>query len=204
MHESEKWKWSRLLQCMKVKNESEVAQSCPTLCNPMDCSPLGSSIHGVFQARVLDWGAIAFSSILYIVIALCSSPRAYWTPSYTRGSSSSVIIFAFSYWSWDSGGKNTGVVCRCLFKWFTFCQDSPWWPFRLGWPCTVWLIAALIYASPFTRTRLWPIKGTELEGDPFLCRVWSRIFMYHFSCTLSQSLVNWSHVAGKYTGACGL
>ena len=114
-----------LLQCMKVKNESEVAQSCPTLCNPMDCSPLGSSIHGVFQARVLDWGAIAFSSILYIVIALCSSPRAYWTPSYTRGSSSSVIIFAFSYWSWDSGGKNTGVVCRCLFKWFTFCQDSP-------------------------------------------------------------------------------
>ena len=146
---------------MKVKSESEVAQSCPTLCNPMDCSPLGSSIHGVFQARVLDWGAIAFSSILYIVIALCSSPRAYWTPSYTRGSSSSVIIFAFSYWSWDSGGKNTGVVCRCLFKWFTFCQDSPWWPFRLGWPCTVWLIAALIYASPFTRTRLWSMKGTK-------------------------------------------
>ena len=114
-----------LLQCMQVKNETEVAQSCPTLCNPMDCSPLGSSIHGVFQARVLDWGAIAFSSTLYIVIALCSSPRAFWTPSYTRGSSSSVIIFAFSYWSWDSGGKNTGVVCRCLFKWFTFCQDSP-------------------------------------------------------------------------------
>ena len=50
-----------LLQCMKVKNESEVAQSCPTLSNPMDCSPAGSSIHGIFQARVLEWGAIAFS-----------------------------------------------------------------------------------------------------------------------------------------------
>ena len=50
-----------LLQCMKVKSESEVAQSCPTLSDPMDCSPPGSSIHGVFQARVLEWGAIAFS-----------------------------------------------------------------------------------------------------------------------------------------------
>ena len=50
-----------LLQCMEVKSESEVAQLCPTLCDPMDCSPPGSSIHGIFQARVLEWGAIAFS-----------------------------------------------------------------------------------------------------------------------------------------------
>ena len=51
-----------LLQCMQVKNESEVAQSCPILSNPMDCSLPGSSIHGIFQARVLEWGAIAFSA----------------------------------------------------------------------------------------------------------------------------------------------
>ena len=50
-----------LLQCLKVKSESEVAQSCPTLSDPMDCSPPGSSIHRIFQARVLEWGAIAFS-----------------------------------------------------------------------------------------------------------------------------------------------
>ena len=50
-----------LLQCMKVKSESEVSQSCPTLSDPMDCSLPGSSIHGIFQARVLEWGAIAFS-----------------------------------------------------------------------------------------------------------------------------------------------
>ena len=48
-------------QCMKVKSESEVAQSCPTVSDPMDCSLPGSSIHGIFQARVLEWGAIAFS-----------------------------------------------------------------------------------------------------------------------------------------------
>ena len=51
-----------LLQCMKVKSESQVAQSCPTLRDPMDCSPPGSSVHGIFQARVLEWGAIVFSS----------------------------------------------------------------------------------------------------------------------------------------------
>ena len=50
-----------LLQCMKVKSESEVTQLCLTLCDPMDCSPPGSSIHGIFQARVLEWGAMAFS-----------------------------------------------------------------------------------------------------------------------------------------------
>ena len=50
-----------LLQCVKVKSESEVAQLCPTLLDPMDCSLPGSSIHGIFQARVLEWGAIAFS-----------------------------------------------------------------------------------------------------------------------------------------------
>jgi len=47
---------------MKEKSESEVAQSCLTLSNLMDCSPPGSSIHGIFQARVLEWGAIAFSN----------------------------------------------------------------------------------------------------------------------------------------------
>jgi len=46
---------------MKVKSESEVAQSCPTLHDPIDCSPPGSFVHGIFQARVLEWGAIAFS-----------------------------------------------------------------------------------------------------------------------------------------------
>ena len=53
-----------LLQCMKVKSESEVPQSCPTLSDPMDCSPPGSSVHGIFQAGVLQWCAIAFSEIL--------------------------------------------------------------------------------------------------------------------------------------------
>ena len=70
-----------LLQCMKVKSESEVAQSCPTPSDPMDCSLPGSSIHGIFQARVLEWGAIAFSlkgldSQYYL--------RYYFWPNYSK------------------------------------------------------------------------------------------------------------------------
>ena len=68
---------------MKVKSESEVAQSCPTLRDPMDCSLPGSSVHGIFQARVLEWGAIAFSAtlayfllihffVLYLMLGLLS------------------------------------------------------------------------------------------------------------------------------------
>ena len=56
-----------LLQCMKVKSGSEVAQSCPTLSDPMDCSPPGSPVHGIFQTRGLAWGAVAFSA-----------PISYW------------------------------------------------------------------------------------------------------------------------------
>ena len=56
-----------LLSIIYMKSESEVAQSCPTLCDPMDCSLPGSSVHGIFQARVLEWGAI------YIVVCICQS-----------------------------------------------------------------------------------------------------------------------------------
>ena len=64
---------------MKVKSESEVAQSCPTLSEPMDCSPPGSSVHGICQARVLEWGAIAFSDTLPRVKQIASGTLLYST-----------------------------------------------------------------------------------------------------------------------------
>ena len=57
---TERRKFLKVYRKVKLK-ESEIAQSSPTLCSPMDCSPPGSSIHGIFQARMLEWGAIAFS-----------------------------------------------------------------------------------------------------------------------------------------------
>ena len=62
-----------LLQCMKVKSESEVAQLCPTPSDPMDCSLPGSSVHGIFQARVLEWVAIAFSEQMLRCCRCCWS-----------------------------------------------------------------------------------------------------------------------------------
>ena len=69
-----------LLQCMKVKNESEVARSCPTLSGPMDCSPPGSSVRGTFQARVLEWGAIAFSIVHSIDLIFLENGTFYSYP----------------------------------------------------------------------------------------------------------------------------
>ena len=80
-----------LLQCMQVKSESEVAQSCPTLSDPMDCSLPGSSIHGIFQARVLEYGAISFSRG-------SSQPRDQTRVSHTAGR-------CFTMWITTNCGK---------------------------------------------------------------------------------------------------
>ena len=91
-----------LLQCMKLKSESEVAQLCPTLRDPMDCSLPGSSIHGIFQARVLEWGAIAFSRMWLVLSFSAQQPRAsvllwlyalfLWLVSYYHGFSITFLI----------------------------------------------------------------------------------------------------------------
>ena len=76
-----------LLQCMKVKSKSEVAELCPTLSDPMDCGPPGSSVHGIFRARVLEWGAIAFSESYpevnylaeaFMLLRICLQCRRRW------------------------------------------------------------------------------------------------------------------------------
>ena len=59
---------------VKIESESEVAQSCPTLSDPMDCSLPGSSIHGIFRATVLEWGAIAFSGAYLIAQQIFGEP----------------------------------------------------------------------------------------------------------------------------------
>ena len=85
-----------LLQCVKVKSESEVAQSCQTLCDPMDCSLPGSSVHGIFQARVLEWGAIAFSIKIYQLANLTTFQNSCYYNCYHKnpelGKTTSVVV----------------------------------------------------------------------------------------------------------------
>ena len=109
-----------LLQCMKVKSESEVAQSCLTLRNPMDCSLPGSSVRGIFQARVLEWGATAFSNALASDWQIASS---------TRGLQSLLGFFRlaplselYSKWKTASSegtplGAMWSLICPSLLLW---------------------------------------------------------------------------------------
>ena len=95
-----------LLQWMKVKRESEVAQSSPTLCDPVDCSPPGSSVHGIFQARVLEWAAMCtychvnpylpvVSVVLFCLFLLFVSPFMVWWFSFVVCLSSFLFIYLF-------------------------------------------------------------------------------------------------------------
>ena len=109
-----------LLLCMKVKSESEVAQSCPTLSGPMNCSPPGSCVHGIFQARVLEWGAIAFSASSTVSPHLPQlSPTFLLGPSWVLVSSFNCQLDALAsrhlYMSlWSTRLKTHGCwVCIC-------------------------------------------------------------------------------------------
>ena len=122
-----------LLQCMKVENESEVAQLCRTLCHPMDCSPPGSSVYGIFQARILEWGAIAFSTLrLYAMLCyakslqscptLCDptdgSPPDSPVPGILQARTLERVAISFSNaWKWK--GKVKSLSCVRLFA-------TPW------------------------------------------------------------------------------
>ena len=91
-----------LLQWMKVKSESEISQSCLTLSDPMDCSLLGSSIHGIFQARILEWVAISFSRVT-------SCPRD-WTRV------SHIVGRRFTVWATREAIEIIWLNMLCLYQ----------------------------------------------------------------------------------------
>ena len=99
-----------LLQCMKVKSENEVAQSCPTLRDPIDCSPSGSSVHGIFQARVLEWGARHNLYLSGIVSISVQFSRSVMSDSSRPHRLQPIRLLR----PWDFPGKSTGVGCHRL------------------------------------------------------------------------------------------
>ena len=115
-----------------------------------------------FPTRHIHFGPAASFFLELLVTGICSSPAAYWTSSNLGGSSFSVMCFAFSYCSWGSHGKSTGVGCHFLLQQTMFCQNSPLWPICLGWPGMAWLIASLSDTSPFAMARLWSMMKITL------------------------------------------
>ena len=107
-----------LLQCMKVKSESEVAQSCQTLSNPMDCSLPGFSVHGIFQVRILEWGAIAFSSYAILITKLerMKPTKCEMYPCAEKGKPSGTTQMART----DSLNHALNIVCEYLLC-FQYC-----------------------------------------------------------------------------------
>ena len=115
-----------LLQCMKVKSESEVAQSCPTPSDPMDCSLPGSSIHGIFQARVLEWGAIALQPILKV--------HDKWTLAADRINSSQIVkdfLDLAMLFATTSDPLSTDIVDNIVAFSNCFCSSCPHFYFSL-------------------------------------------------------------------------
>ena len=125
-----------LLQCMKVKSESEVAQSCPTLSDPMDCSLPGTSTHGIFQARVLEWGAIAFS-------INCS----YWSPKLNPCTQLKFLEF-----------KPSGVYMAYCDLNKKICRLPP----PSTYPCVGW--GSMITSSIHKREE-WKTQQTLVHGE---------------------------------------
>ena len=118
---------------------SSVTQLCPTLCDPMDCT----------RPSCPSPAPEACSN---------SHPLSWWCHPTI---SSSVIPFSSCLQSFPVSGSfplYTGVVCHSFLQWITFCQNSPPWPVRMGWPYMPWLVASLSYTSSFTTIRQWPMK----------------------------------------------
>ena len=115
-----------------------------TLLSPPDKSTPGRCFH------------FGSTSSFLLELFFHSSLVAYWTPTDTGGSPLRLYLFAFSYCSWGSQGKNADVVCHFLLQWTTFCQNSPPWPDHPGWPYMLWLIVSL------SKARLWSIWSVWL------------------------------------------
>ena len=126
-----------LFQCIKVKSESEVTQSCLTLRDPMDSSLPGSSVRGIFLARVLESGSIGHTHnrLLFSLWFCLFTLSGVISPLFSNSILGTYRPEEFIFWChiflpfhtahWGSQSKNTVLVCHSFLQWTTFCQNSP-------------------------------------------------------------------------------
>ena len=134
------------------------------LCNTILCSTGFAFI----IRHIHSWVLFLLSPSHFIPSAACICPPFFPSSILDIFKSGGIIFwihiffFFFLYSSWGSHGKYIRVVCHSLLWWITFCQNYLLWPFCLGWPYMAWLIALLSYASPFSMTRQWSVKGITM------------------------------------------
>ena len=107
--------------------------------------------------HIYNWVSFPLGSVSLFLLALFlgSFPVTYCTPAKLGAHLSVSYLFAFSYCSWGSQGKNAEVVCHSLLQWTMFCQNSPPWPVHLGWPHTTWLIVSLSFTELWSMWSFW-------------------------------------------------
>ena len=143
---------------MKVKSESEVAQSCPTLSDPLDCSLPGSSIHGIFQARVLEWGAISFSKLNIQKTKIMASSR-----EIDRETVETVSDFIFLASTITADGDYSHEIKRRLLlggKVMTNL-DSIFKSRDISLPTKVHLVKAMVFPVVVYGCESWTVKKAE-------------------------------------------
>ena len=156
-----------LLQCMKLKSESEVAQLCPTLSDPMDCSLTGSSVHGIFQARVLEWSAIAFSDNSYTTHK--------WETDGETVEMVSDFIFLGSKITADGDCSHEIKRCLLLKRKIMTNLDSILKSRDNTFPTKVHLVKAMVFLIVMYVCESWAIKKAESQRiDAFELWCWRR------------------------------
>ena len=172
-----------LLQCRKVKSESKVVQSCQTLSNPVDCSLPGSTVHGIFQARVLEWGAIAFSISYarYLLFLSFIVPILAWN------------ISLISLFSWKRS-----LVFPILF----FSSISLHWSLRKAFfisPCyslelCIQMGISFLFSFPFT-SHLFTVICKASSGNYF---VFLPFFFLGMVLAITSCAMLWTSIHGIF------
>ena len=142
---------------MKVKSESEVAQPCLTPSDPTDCSPPGSSVHGIFQARVLEWGAIAFSA-LFCIFVIKSLKEI------------EMLMFLFKFTNSSDGSRSAG---KAGIEFLRLALPLPCWQLLLGFA------VSSPAAVCFTRVPACCCGRPPLESLCVLCPLWPWLVVSH-------------------------
>ena len=153
---------------MKVKSESEVAQLCPTLWDPMDCSPPGSSVYGIFQAKVLEWGAIAFSKRsswprdwILGTIVVHNAPESRQSCLVTQSCPTLCASMDYSL----PGSPIHGILQARILEWvaISFSKRSSW---PRDWIWVSWINRRILYHWATREAQVWL---AQLFSFPYQC-----------------------------------